>query len=232
MAPYQAVFFDAGDTLLDFYTTGERVTRIVREATGRHIPAEEAAPYFEAAFHHALGDAANGLLWVNDHAREWDYWRTYYAGWLAAAGVPSDPALVERLVEDTIQVEIYAAFDDAASTLEALRAHGIGLVLISNAFPSMQRIMQHLDLERHFDACLYSCFVGHEKPQRAIFDLALQAAKLPPAATCFVDDLPRNVEAATSLGIQGFLLDRWARHRHSPLPRFANLTEFRAVLGV
>jgi hypothetical protein len=40
------------------------------------------------------------------------------------------------------------------------------------------------------------------------------------------------VEAATSLGIQGFLLDRWARHRHSPLPRFANLTEFRAVLGV
>ena len=48
------------------------------------------------------------------------------------------------------------------------------------------------DLERHFDACLYSCFVGHEKPQRAIFDLALQTANLPPAATCFVDDLPRR----------------------------------------
>jgi putative hydrolase of the HAD superfamily len=92
--------------------------------------------------------------------------------------------------------------------------------------------MQHLDLERHFDACLYSCFVGHEKPQRAIFDLALQTANLPPAATCFVDDLPRNVEAATSLGIRGFLLDRWDRHRHSPLPRLANLTEFRAALGV
>ncbi|HMA37305.1 MAG TPA: HAD family hydrolase [Chloroflexia bacterium] len=231
-SPYQAVFFDAGDTLIDFYSTGERVTRIVYARTGRQIAAAQAGPYFEAAFHYALGDSANGLLWVTNPAQERHYWTTYYRGWLEAAAVPAGSALIAELVEDTVQIEIYQAFPDAAPTLAALRAHDVRLVLVSNAFPSMQRIMQYLDLERYFDTCLYSCAVGYEKPQPGIFDLALQAVRLPPAATCFVDDVPGHVEAATSLGIQGFLLDRQARHRHSPLPRLASLADLRPHLGI
>ena len=232
MPRYQAVFFDAGDTLLDFYSTGARATDLVAAHTGRRIPAAEAAPYFDAAFHHALGGRTDGLLWVNDSAAEQRYWAHYYEGWLAAAGLPADPALVAALVADTLQVEIYDAFADVVPTLEALAAAGVARILISNAFPSMQRIMRHLDLERHFDACLYSCFEGYEKPQAEIFDRALAAAGLPAAATCFVDDLPHNVEAASSLGIQGFLIDRWARHRHSPLPRLAGLADLLGRVGV
>lgn len=219
--PIQAVFFDAGDTLIDFYSTGVRVTRIVYERTGRQIPTEQAAPYFEAAFHHALGDG--DLLWVTTPAAEEKYWTTYYQGWLAAAGVHADAALIADLVEDTLQVEIYSAFADAVPALEALRAAGLRLALISNAFPSMERIMRHLDLERHFDACLYSCSVGYEKPHAGIFELALQAVDLPPAATCFVDDVPGHVEAAMSLGIRAYLLDRYDRHRRSPLRRLPHL---------
>jgi len=219
--PLQAAFFDAGDTLVDFHSTGARVTRLVAERTGRHIPLEQAAPYFEAAFHHALGDG--DLLWVTTPAAERQYWTTYYRGWLAAAGVPAAADLIAELVEDTLQVDIYSAFADAVPALEALRGAGLRLVLISNAFPSMERIMRHLDLERHFDTCLYSCSVGYEKPHAGIFELALEAVALPPAATCFVDDVPGHVEAAMSLGIRGYLLDRHARHHHSPLRRLADL---------
>jgi 2-haloalkanoic acid dehalogenase type II len=231
MPDYRAVFFDAGDTLIDFYSTGARVTRIVYERTGRQISAEQAAPYYDAAFHHALGGRGNGL-WVTDEAAELRYWSAFYLGWLRAAGLPEDRALAQALVEDTINVEIYAPFPDSAASLQALRAAGLRLVLISNALPSMARIMRRLDLERHFDTCLYSCEVGYEKPGAEIFDLALSAADLPPAQTCFVDDVPGHVEAATSLGIRGFLLDRWERHPRSPLPRLTSLTELCARLGV
>ena len=227
MPQYQAVLLDAGDTLIDFYGTGVRVTRIVQEHTGVAIPIAQAAPYFEAAFHHAY-DGQDHLLWVNTPATEQRYWAGYYTGWLRAAGVPPTPALIAELVADTLQLDIYAPFADTVPTLEALTAAGVRLVLISNAFPSMAAIMQHLDLERHFAACLYSCTVGHEKPQAAIFHLALEAAGVPTAATCFVDDVPRNIAAARALGIPSYLLDRYDRHPHSPLPRIATLAALRA----
>ena len=232
MSHYQAVFLDAGDTLIDFYSTGDRVTRLVGERTGRRVPPAEARPYFDAAFHYALGGAGNGLLWVNDVETERQYWANYYAGWLDAAGLDPHPALVEELVADTLNLEIYTAFADAPPALETLGAAGIKRVLISNAFPSMQHIMRRLDLERHFDECLYSCHVGYEKPGAEIFNLALSLVDLPPAATCFVDDVPRNVEAATSLGIHGLLIDRWERHPHSPWPKLTSLAELQTHLGL
>ncbi len=222
MPPYRAVLFDAGDTLIDFYGTGARVTRIVQEQTGQAIPIAQAAPYFEAAFHHAYA-GQDQLLWVNTRAAEEVYWQGYYTAWLRAAGVPPTPALVAELVADTLQLDIYTPFADAVPTLQALTAAGVRLVLVSNAFPSMQAIMQHLDLERYFAACLYSCTIGHEKPQAAIFHLALDAAQAPAAAVCFIDDVPQHIEAARALGIPGYLLDRWDRHRHSPLPRITTL---------
>lgn len=235
MPRYQAVFLDAGDTLLDFYGANNRVTDIVYARTGFAINPVAAQPYFDAAFHYALGNRPDGLLWVKDREAEYVYWRNYYAGWLQAAGLGETAErdrLVEELVTDTLTTEIFEAFADVVPTLDALRATGVRLVLISNAFPSMQDIMQHLDLERHFDRCLYSCYVGYEKPHAEIFNMALRAVDLPPAATCFVDDLPRNIEASTSMGIQGFLLDRWDRHPHSPLPKIAGLADLLPQLGI
>jgi FMN phosphatase YigB (HAD superfamily) len=74
--------------------------------------------------------------------------------------------------------------------------------------------------------------VGYEKPHATFFEMALQAAGTPPAATCFVDDLPRNIEAGMSLGIRGYLIDRWQRHPHSPLPRIETLDELLPALGI
>ena len=229
MPPYRAVLFDAGDTLIDFYGTGERVTHLVQEHTGQAIPFAQATPYFAAAFQHAYA-GQDHLLWVNTREAELVYWQGYYRGWLQAAGVPPTSALVSELVADTLQLDIYAPFPDAVPTLEALTAAGVRLVLISNAFPSMAAIMQHLDLERYFAHCLYSCSIGYEKPQAEIFHLALEAGGVPAAATCFIDDVPRNIEAARALGIPSYLLDRHDRHAHSPLPRITTLATLSAEL--
>ena len=43
------------------------------------------------------------------------------------------------------------------------------------------------------------------KPDPAIFALLIDRYRLDPAATVFVDDSPRNVEAATAAGLQAVL---------------------------
>ncbi|MGI8586907.1 MAG: HAD family hydrolase [Chloroflexia bacterium] len=224
MPAYQAVLFDAGDTLIDFYSADVRVADTVREWTGREASAEQIARAFEAAWHHAFDGKAD-LLWVDDEETERRYWGGYYTGWLRAVGIEPVPGLVEQLVEDTLRLDSYDAFPDAAETLAALHSQGLRLVLISNAFPSMQKIMQQLDLERRFDACLYSWSAGYEKPHPAIFELALKAAGVPASAACFVDDTAGHIEAAISLGIGGFLLDRHNRHPGTALPRITGLRE-------
>ena len=58
-------------------------------------------------------------------------------------------------------------------------------------------------LERHFDDLVLSGAVGLRKPDPAIYRLAAQRLGAAPGACVFVDDLQRNVEVASELGMVG-----------------------------
>lgn len=53
-----------------------------------------------------------------------------------------------------------------------------------------------------FDAAYYSHRIGHRKPNASAFDYVLEAHKLNPAETLFIDDSSTNIEAAKQLGLQ------------------------------
>ena len=53
-----------------------------------------------------------------------------------------------------------------------------------------------------FDRTFYSHEIGYRKPRREAYEYVLQAEKLKPAETLFVDDLEHNVIAARQAGIQ------------------------------
>jgi epoxide hydrolase-like predicted phosphatase len=53
-----------------------------------------------------------------------------------------------------------------------------------------------------FDAIVYSAQVGMAKPDPAMFHLILERLNLSPSETLFIDDYPRNVEAALALGMK------------------------------
>jgi HAD superfamily hydrolase (TIGR01509 family) len=55
---------------------------------------------------------------------------------------------------------------------------------------------------RWFDGSVVSGFVGVAKPDAEIFELLLRRFDLTPSATLLVDDSPRNVRAALSVGMQ------------------------------
>lgn len=63
--------------------------------------------------------------------------------------------------------------------------------------------LKKFDLLDDFDAFFSSCYLGVRKPDRKIFQIALDVLERDPEHAIFIDDRPENVAAAASLGIHG-----------------------------
>jgi putative hydrolase of the HAD superfamily len=58
-----------------------------------------------------------------------------------------------------------------------------------------------------FDTLVISAEVGVMKPELKIYRIALEQLKVKSNEAVFVDDMPANVEAARTLGMQGILFE-------------------------
>ena len=94
------------------------------------------------------------------------------------------------------------AIPETVEILADLRARHHRLVALTNwsaeTFPVARRRFEFLDW---FEDIVVSGEVKLAKPDPRIFRLALERNRLSPATTLFIDDSPRNVEAARALGV-------------------------------
>lgn len=97
----------------------------------------------------------------------------------------------------------------AVEALTQWRAAGVRLALVANgAATDLRRWLLRFDLVDYFDAVLIEEECGAGKPDRRIFELALQRLDLRPAQACMVgDDLRADVAGAQRLGICAVWVD-------------------------
>jgi putative hydrolase of the HAD superfamily len=87
----------------------------------------------------------------------------------------------------------------------ALKRAGHRIGLLSNAGPDLrERITDFFSVEIDWDHMVISGLVGVAKPDPAIYRLAAEGVGLPPERCFFIDDAPRNVEAAREVGMGGY----------------------------
>jgi FMN phosphatase YigB (HAD superfamily) len=80
------------------------------------------------------------------------------------------------------------------------------LVAVSNTNEmQFSHLSQSYPLLNEFDDYVLSYQVNSLKPQRRIYDVALQKARCAAAEALLVDDVVENIEAAEKLGIRGIL---------------------------
>ena len=101
-----------------------------------------------------------------------------------------------------------------ARNLEALgklRGEGYRLILVSNTNPFMMAWADSGDFDgkgnpisRYFDSLYLSYKMGLMKPDPSFFSRVLMDEGIAPSETLFVDDGPRNVAAASQMGIHTF----------------------------
>jgi 2-haloacid dehalogenase len=94
---------------------------------------------------------------------------------------------------------------DAVAVLRDLKAAGVPCYALTNMeVETYPQRLERFPFLRWFHGTVVSGFEGVAKPDAEIFERLLSRFELTPAATLLIDDSPRNVRAASSLGMQAF----------------------------
>ena len=116
--------------------------------------------------------------------------------------------------------------------LEALRAQGLQLVVVSNSDGSVEQGLTDLGLLPYLDAVIDSHVVGFEKPDPRIFEHALDVAGADPAQTLHVGDIyAADIEGARAAGIHALLLDPYGDWADVDCERQADVAEVSRALA-
>jgi putative hydrolase of the HAD superfamily len=128
--------------------------------------------------------------------------------------------------------EKFAFFDDTFTVIPKLFER-FTLGIISNTWPSLDRVFRNRRLRHYFDTFVMSSVLGVYKPHVKMYTTALEELQLAPEETIFVDDSVENLEGAATLGMQAILIDRYNRHTtETPYPRLTPLHDLAELLNI
>jgi putative hydrolase of the HAD superfamily len=126
--------------------------------------------------------------------------------------------------------ENFDLYDDVLPVMARLRGHGLKLGLVSNGGREIADFVAHHELE--VECAIASRAHGWIKPHESIFRAALELLGVGPGEAAMVgDSLEDDVEGATAVGMQAFLIDREDRYPELP-ERLGDLWALPAVLGL
>jgi putative hydrolase of the HAD superfamily len=212
------VLLDAGDTLIGPRESfGATYARVLRE----HGAAVDAA-LVEAGLR-ATWNEMSRIVPVGSDRYGWfpggeaAYWMRFVEGTLhRTPGVPDGEDLARRSLDDLRNAfrdpAAWEIFDDVVPALEALRAAGAKLAVVSNWDSRLPALLVELGLARFFDAIVVSHLEGIEKPSPALFRKALALLGADPARALHVGDVPSlDQDGARAAGIACVLVDRRGR---------------------
>jgi putative hydrolase of the HAD superfamily len=200
-----AVLLDALGTLVRFEDPVPRLRERLADRHGVELGADEVAVAVRAEIdaygrlHFAAGDAASLL-----------HLRRTVAGILrdalppAAHGIP-----IDDLVPTLVEAFSFVPYPEVPGVLEALRARGHALAVVSNWDISLHEVLDRIGLRPAFDAVVASAEVGAAKPDPAIFAHALELLGERAEDALHAGDQPaEDVAGALAAGVAPVLVDR------------------------
>jgi HAD superfamily hydrolase (TIGR01509 family) len=225
--PLQTVFLDAGGVLL--YPNWWRVSQTLGEE-GVHVsPAAliDADPHARRQL-----DDLQVIGTTTDASRGWLFFDLV----LEHAGIARSDATgaaLERLHRYHTASNLWEYVPaDVPPALDALRARGLTLVVVSNANGTLRAHMNRIGLADKFDHILDSADEGVEKPDPRFFDIALERSGAAKSTTIHVGDLYYvDVMGARSAGLRGVLLDEANLRPDADCPRIRTLDDLVAQIS-
>ncbi len=166
------------------------------------------------------------------------FWNNFFSSLLVTLGVSAEKEKLARILAKIYSDgRSFECFEDVHEVLSELKAHGLKLGMISNAFPSAEETINRLELRQYFDHILLSYEYEYIKPEPQIYQLAVKNLDTEIDKSIFVDDRWTFVKAAIELGMDAYLIERITPYKKdlktmSLVPRVSNLYELRnKILG-
>jgi HAD superfamily hydrolase (TIGR01549 family) len=210
----KAIFFDVGGTLI-FPDLPEMMAPLLRR--GIKPTAEQLFLADRAAKHlHMRG--------ADDTPGNRGHWYVYFSSLLDQIGAGHD--LLEELAARAGDSSYWTLLaPQAAQTLEQL-AREFRLAVISNADGRIRQVLEGAGLAKYFESITDSGVVGHEKPDRRIFDAALASMQLSAEDGLYVGDIYGvDYVGAIGAGMNAVVIDFAGVYEGSTFPRVRTLAE-------
>lgn len=212
---YQAIFFDAGDTLMTI-PAAQAIIQQFLALRSLHREEQQIGELFNQAFREFYyGKELNPEELCSPESDK-EFWTKLYRFILDELGAHTEWSEDEihhcchELYELFTGPEHYRLFDDVPECLEELRQRGLRLGVISNFAPSLRKILDSKGILHFFEQVVVSTEVGLEKPNPAIFRLALAQARLLPSQALYIGDHDQNdIWAPAQVGMDAVKILRY-----------------------
>jgi HAD superfamily hydrolase (TIGR01509 family) len=209
MSQFEAVLFDAGDTLIRLSGSGEKLLhRAAAELGAGPLDPDEVAKVWRRVLDRSgtAEELAKGRDLSN--ARHREVWVALYE----AAGCEGlAPGLSAALYELTVSADSWEAFPDTLPTLKALHDRGLRVGVVSDTGFDLRPAMDLLGLSPFLNTVVMSFEYGMCKPAAKVFLTACDRLSVDPERTLMVGDNPLTDSGAVAAGMYVFLLPRPAR---------------------
>jgi len=224
----KAVFLDVGWTLVyPRASMWEILAAVAREAG-----AELSAVHVEQQVHRLMAGSRERALAELEAGTQYSDSDEEFAGLFitmgnaifSRVGVPGDHGtLSARFLDRFWTRENWAVFPDALAGLQRLRAAGIRVGVLSNAGSQLVTFLEELGLLPYCDFTVVSAIEGMRKPDRRIFERALQRADVTADEAVHVGDMyVEDIAGARQVGVRPLLMDRGPCGMFPNFPESAN----------
>ncbi len=229
MRTYDAVFFDAANTLLyPFPSVG---TQYAEVAARYGVTTTEDA--VQRAFRHAWGQVQTqseqdptryGIGEPDGHR----FWHALVHATFTQIALPEAfDTFFDEVYERFAAAAAYRLYPETLSVLQQLRQDGYIVGVISNWDSRLTHILEELGLMEQLHHVTISAVVGWEKPHPAVFDHALKAVSVSPGRALHIgDSLREDIQGAAQAGLQPL----WVQRQETPESIYPVIRDLNGVL--
>jgi putative hydrolase of the HAD superfamily len=230
------VFFDFFNTLVRYDPPPEQLHRNALNELGLDADTNVLRRAIALAEHYFYEENRKYTVMKRPLAEQQEVMLRYEEKVLEEAGIPGGRTLAQQ-VDHRIQFvgrkASFALFDDAISSLAAVRSLKLKTGLISNIPQEKLPVLDILGLAPLLDVTVTPYDAGADKPDPAIFRAALRKAGVEASEAIHVGDQHFiDVEGALGAGLGAILLDRpGILPNYRTCPRVSSLSEVPALLS-
>ena len=206
----KAVFFDLVNTLVRHDPPPEVRQQVALRDCGIEVSTVDLRRGFWAANDYFSREAARSPIERRPEAEKIEVFIEFERTWLCEAGIDCSRELALEMLQ-LVRSENpgVVPFEDTVPALTELRNRGLVVGLVSNLDTTLERFCPDFDLATHLDFVIVSHEAGYEKPQKEIFQAALDQANAEPSEAIMVgDQFHSDIVGAIQAGIKPLWLDR------------------------
>lgn len=214
---------DAGNTVI--FLDHARLAELIREATGLVLTPDVLVRAEGEAKRLAESDELHACTFRHVERPGASGWGKMVGTIALRAGVPTDaiPSLLDLTWRHHVERNLWCKVpSDLGEALDALRARGVKVAIISNSEKMLVRLFRDLGILDHFDLVVDSGEVGFEKPDPRIFGVAFDRLEVGPERALHLGDVfATDVLGARAAGCRYALIDPFGHYegRHADVPR-------------